>query len=465
MNRDEIQKLLGGYATGTLTAEEQELLFAAALEDQELFDALAREQSLRDLLRDPAARAHVLASMGAKRSPWYGWLLRPAAVTAMTAIVLAVGLLSWRATRKPKPVMVAMQTAPAPAPVPQATPATVPEIKTTMEPVTDTALQPPSRKETPRDEPEVKRPADAVGSLNKVQAAPPAAPAPTPALAQSANGALVINGSVSGAVTDPAGAAISGAQVQAVLSGGSRPFPATTDAQGRYSIAGLENGKYKITAQAAGFQSALLDNVTLDGSLKNVDLRLGVGAAAETLEVTAQSAQQLYNLTPKDVRFSAPQPANSAVPAARMAMQAAKPQAPYLGVKWTLWRKQADSTFAQVEPDAIQAGDTVKLRLEPNDDGFLAVSDGGIALLSMRVTAHKPVETPEIKSDKPGVRELGVVLSRSAGLGGGGGGSGRMGILPVASQQSSADKKENYAVNPSANPSAPFSLKISLNFK
>ena len=39
MNREDIQKLLGGYATGTLTPEEQQALFSAALEDQELFDA------------------------------------------------------------------------------------------------------------------------------------------------------------------------------------------------------------------------------------------------------------------------------------------------------------------------------------------------------------------------------------------------------------------------------------------
>ena len=63
MSREEVQKLLGGYATGTLTAEEQQALFEAALEDQELFDTLAREQGLRDLLRDPPARAELLAAL------------------------------------------------------------------------------------------------------------------------------------------------------------------------------------------------------------------------------------------------------------------------------------------------------------------------------------------------------------------------------------------------------------------
>ena len=63
MSREDIRKLLGGYATGTLTAEEQQALFEAALDDQELFDALAKEQSLRDLLGDPAARAQLLAAL------------------------------------------------------------------------------------------------------------------------------------------------------------------------------------------------------------------------------------------------------------------------------------------------------------------------------------------------------------------------------------------------------------------
>ena len=63
MNPEDIRKLLGGYATGTLTEAEQQALFAAALEDQELFDALANDQPLRDLLTDPSARATLLSSL------------------------------------------------------------------------------------------------------------------------------------------------------------------------------------------------------------------------------------------------------------------------------------------------------------------------------------------------------------------------------------------------------------------
>ena len=63
MNRAEAEHLLGGHATGTLTEAEQSLLFAAALEHQELFDALADQEGLRELLADPAARAQLLAAL------------------------------------------------------------------------------------------------------------------------------------------------------------------------------------------------------------------------------------------------------------------------------------------------------------------------------------------------------------------------------------------------------------------
>jgi len=60
---DDVRKLLGGYATGTLTDEERNLLFSAALEHQELFDALADEEALRELLAEPATRQTLLEQL------------------------------------------------------------------------------------------------------------------------------------------------------------------------------------------------------------------------------------------------------------------------------------------------------------------------------------------------------------------------------------------------------------------
>src|SRR5579863_3115162 len=131
MKPEEVQKLLGGYATGTLTPEEQQALFQAALEDQEVFDALAKEQSLRDLLRDPAARAHVLAAMEERPRPWWQranrWVLMGAVVAACLAA--AAGIYVTRSRQVPRPVLVAeTKLQPPPPPVsemekPQAAPA------------------------------------------------------------------------------------------------------------------------------------------------------------------------------------------------------------------------------------------------------------------------------------------------------------------------------------------------------
>jgi hypothetical protein len=119
MSRDEIQKLLGGYATGTLTAEEQQALFAAALDDQELFDTLAREQSLRDLLRDPAMKAQALAALDDRAKPkWILWWRPAAAGLAMAAVTVFAVI----AIRRPRPAAepslsaVVKPAAPPPAP-------------------------------------------------------------------------------------------------------------------------------------------------------------------------------------------------------------------------------------------------------------------------------------------------------------------------------------------------------------
>src|SRR5450759_780485 len=143
MSPEDIKKLLGGYATGTLTTEEQQALFAAALEDQELFDALAREQSLRDLLRDPAARAELLSALdtpAGRTGGFWQWLRRPVVVGLATAGVVAIAVVAvWQGTRvaplKPaEPAIVADLKRPEPPPAlssaPSAAPARQPEAST-----------------------------------------------------------------------------------------------------------------------------------------------------------------------------------------------------------------------------------------------------------------------------------------------------------------------------------------------
>src|ERR1700730_5935333 len=96
MKDEDIQNLLGGFATDTLTDRERELLFAAALKNQELFNALADEQALRELLSDPASRRQILQALEPQKRGVIAWMLRPlfwgVAVSAMTALVVAVAV-------------------------------------------------------------------------------------------------------------------------------------------------------------------------------------------------------------------------------------------------------------------------------------------------------------------------------------------------------------------------------------
>ncbi|HLK22345.1 MAG TPA: hypothetical protein VKT81_25535 [Bryobacteraceae bacterium] len=92
---DEIRKLLGGYATNTLTERERQVLFEAALDDQELFDALQQEQALRDLLDDPVSRVQIRQALDQPKSaPWWlRWWTWTAAGSAVAASVLTMAII------------------------------------------------------------------------------------------------------------------------------------------------------------------------------------------------------------------------------------------------------------------------------------------------------------------------------------------------------------------------------------
>ena len=97
------KRLLGGYATDSLTEAERHELLCAALDDQELFDSLVEDEGLRELLETPGARQRVLEALE-RPTRWErfrGWLTRPAivadlVVVAGVVILAAVGLQLYR---------------------------------------------------------------------------------------------------------------------------------------------------------------------------------------------------------------------------------------------------------------------------------------------------------------------------------------------------------------------------------
>ena len=116
MNRAEAEKLLGGHATGTLTEAERSLLFAAALDHQELFAALTDQEGLRELLAEPAARAQLLAALAPAVPKVVPFWRRPGLLAAVASLLVGttaglVYLRSPEAGRVP-----ALQEAPKAAP-------------------------------------------------------------------------------------------------------------------------------------------------------------------------------------------------------------------------------------------------------------------------------------------------------------------------------------------------------------
>ncbi len=103
---DRAELLLGGWIAGTLTPGERRELMAAAMANQALFDALADEEGLRELLADPAVRRE-LSALLAEQAPasdpvkasWWDWFRfrNPAPLAAAGAAALAVvGFLALR---------------------------------------------------------------------------------------------------------------------------------------------------------------------------------------------------------------------------------------------------------------------------------------------------------------------------------------------------------------------------------
>lgn len=406
MDRQDVQKLLGGYATGTLTPEEQQALFEAALTDQELFDALIREQSLRDLLRDPAARAELLASMDERPLPWYQRFWRPVAIVATAAAgLLAVGV--YVTHEKPKPA------------------ATPPPLMALMkEPPAPRAEVPPPAPPAPT--PAVRKPR--VVAAKKVPLPPVIAAAPAAAPSETA---LKKSESVDVAAT-----------------------------AGAVPMAAPPKDDLTVTNAAAGrLQSAFLDAGSKPIPLQNAQALFYAQPLHDVTVVEEQSA----GMQQQQQKQAAPSQAdnkNLARSLKTLAALGTGTRVAHLGVKWTVLRKRDGDEFVEVAPDQLRAGDAVKLKLIPNDDGFLSVWEGGAALVSgTKVERLKEFETPVISSTQAGRRILTVLCTRTAAQ--------PSLVRNAVEQQSATDSREHatYVLNVNDSLAAPVSVNIPLIFK
>jgi len=100
-------------------------------------------------------------------------------------------------------------------------------------------------------------------------------------------------GEITGTVTDPTGAAISGAQIAITNLATNQVRQAVSSEAGAYSAPFIVPGRYKIEARSAGFKAAVAAERLLQvGDVLRVDFTLEVGAVSESVEVAA-SAEML----------------------------------------------------------------------------------------------------------------------------------------------------------------------------
>lgn len=97
------------------------------------------------------------------------------------------------------------------------------------------------------------------------------------------------SGAIAGVVTDPIGAVVAGATVQAKqLPSAPITYEAATDDNGRYSFASLPPGSYEITFDAPGFTRLVITQVVVrEHNITELNVNLEPGAVADTVSVTA----------------------------------------------------------------------------------------------------------------------------------------------------------------------------------
>ncbi|MGO4211248.1 carboxypeptidase-like regulatory domain-containing protein, partial [Terriglobus sp. YAF25] len=94
--------------------------------------------------------------------------------------------------------------------------------------------------------------------------------------------------SLQGAITDPTGAAIAGANVTITNTDTKVARNTVTDTEGRYSLPNIPPGPYSLTVSATSFKGYSQTGLVLEvGSSITINPSLSVGTSTETVEVAA----------------------------------------------------------------------------------------------------------------------------------------------------------------------------------
>ena len=116
----------------------------------------------------------------------------------------------------------------------------------------------------------------------------------------TASRAQVLYGSLTGNITDPSGAAVPGAHVEALNVNTGVTRQAASDANGIYLFNELLPGTYKVTISATNFGTKVTENVLVEANAtRRVDVQLRLSQQVET--VTVSATEQLLQTDRADV--------------------------------------------------------------------------------------------------------------------------------------------------------------------
>src|SRR4051812_32792227 len=102
--------------------------------------------------------------------------------------------------------------------------------------------------------------------------------------------AMAQTGSISGEVTDPTGAVVSGAAVLVTNAETGATNKFETNASGNYTVSNLPVGTYTVSFEKAGFKTLKFDNVNVSVALVlPLDAHFELGNAQETVSVSVEN--------------------------------------------------------------------------------------------------------------------------------------------------------------------------------
>src|SRR5258707_7896233 len=110
------------------------------------------------------------------------------------------------------------------------------------------------------------------------------------ALSVSTAFSQLVSATIVGSVTDASGAVVANAKITLTETNTGVDRASTSNASGNFTYPNLPPGRYRVTAEVAGFKKEIRDGINLDvDSTSRVDLKLTPGGVTETIQVTAEA--------------------------------------------------------------------------------------------------------------------------------------------------------------------------------